>query len=162
FVGRAAVLAEAGAVVAGARAGRGGLVLLTGAGGAGKTRLAAEIAAAAADFRTVWVWCPPGGGAAGLGPWTQVLRGRGGAPVRGRGARPRRRPRGAGPGPGAGGPARPGPVPAGRAAARGRRRRARDRGRRAPGHRRGGHLDRGPHRRRSLLRHRARAPWPRH
>ncbi|MEV4145884.1 AAA family ATPase [Amycolatopsis sp. NPDC049691] len=83
FVGREAVLAEAGAVVAGARAGRGGLVLLTGAGGAGKTRLAAEIAAAAAGFRTVWAWCPPGGDAAALGPWAQVLRDLVGADVRG-------------------------------------------------------------------------------
>ncbi|HWD00940.1 MAG TPA: AAA family ATPase [Amycolatopsis sp.] len=71
FVGRAAVLAEAGAVVAGARAGHGGLVLLTGAGGAGKTRIAAEIAASAPDFRTVWVWCDA---ATALGPWAQVLR----------------------------------------------------------------------------------------
>ncbi|WP_033290212.1 ATP-binding protein [Amycolatopsis jejuensis] len=70
FVGRAAVLREVAAVLAAARAGRGGLVLLTGAGGAGKTRIAAEVAGTAQDFRTVWAWCPPDA----FGPWAQILR----------------------------------------------------------------------------------------
>ncbi|GAA3435553.1 ATP-binding protein [Kutzneria kofuensis] len=51
FTGRSAVLTELGAALDRARAGRGGLVLVTGPAGAGKTRVAAEVAGRAWVFR---------------------------------------------------------------------------------------------------------------
>ncbi|MFD0257294.1 ATP-binding protein [Kitasatospora indigofera] len=74
FVGRADLLAEIGDALADARSGRGGLVALTGAAGAGKTRLAEEAVLAAGGFRVVWVWCPPGEAGSALRPWSQVAR----------------------------------------------------------------------------------------
>jgi len=74
FVGRKAVLGELGAALDAARAARGGLVMLTGPAGAGKTRVATQACAGADDFRVVWAWCPPGDGAEAFGPWARVLR----------------------------------------------------------------------------------------
>ncbi|WP_405359055.1 AAA family ATPase [Kitasatospora sp. NBC_00085] len=78
FVGRADLLAELAAAVADARAGRGGLTVLTGAAGAGKTRAAEEAVRRADGCRVLWLWCPPqSGGRAGsgaLGPWSQAAR----------------------------------------------------------------------------------------
>ncbi|MFD0346506.1 AAA family ATPase [Kitasatospora aburaviensis] len=59
FVGRADLLAELTAALADARAGRGGLTVLTGAAGAGKTRVAEEAVRRVEGFRTLWLWCPP-------------------------------------------------------------------------------------------------------
>lgn len=78
FVGRADLLAELAAAVADARGGRGGLTLLTGVAGAGKTRVAEEAVRRAAGCRVSWLWCPPQGGgragAAALYPWSQAVR----------------------------------------------------------------------------------------
>ncbi|MFC9328951.1 ATP-binding protein [Kitasatospora sp. NPDC057015] len=74
FVGRADVLAELSAALADARAGRGALVALTGAAGAGKTRTAEETALRAEGFRVVWVSCPPGTAANALRPWSVAAR----------------------------------------------------------------------------------------
>ncbi|MFJ3789418.1 ATP-binding protein [Kitasatospora sp. NPDC090091] len=78
FVGRADLLAELAAALADARAGRGGLTVLTGAAGAGKTRVAEEAVRRVEGFRTLWFWCPPqAGGRSGaddaLGPWAQAV-----------------------------------------------------------------------------------------
>ncbi|MCG6495333.1 AAA family ATPase [Kitasatospora sp. A2-31] len=78
FVGRADLLAELAAALADARAGRGGLTVLTGAAGAGKTRVAEEAVRRVQGFRTLWLWCPPQvGGRSGadypLGPWAQAV-----------------------------------------------------------------------------------------
>ncbi len=69
FVGRDAVLGEISAALA---APRGGLILLTGPAGAGKTRIAAEVADQAEGYRVVWSWCHPAGSV--LEPWAQILR----------------------------------------------------------------------------------------
>ncbi|MBP0448847.1 AAA family ATPase [Kitasatospora sp. RG8] len=78
FVGRADLLAELAAAVAEARAGRGGLTVLTGAAGAGKTRAAEEAVRRAEGCRVLWLWCPPGAGvragSGALGPWSQAVR----------------------------------------------------------------------------------------
>ncbi|MFD0279847.1 AAA family ATPase [Kitasatospora sp. NPDC127111] len=78
FVGRADLLAELAAAVADARAGRGGLTVLTGAAGAGKTRVAEEAVRRADGCRVLWLWCPPQAGRhAGPGalrPWSQAVR----------------------------------------------------------------------------------------
>ncbi|GAA1983257.1 ATP-binding protein [Catenulispora subtropica] len=71
FVGRRAILGEIGAALAAARAGHGGLVLLTGPAGAGKTATAEEVARRAEGFRVFWGWCQPGGAYL---PWARVLR----------------------------------------------------------------------------------------
>ncbi|WP_037607132.1 ATP-binding protein [Streptacidiphilus rugosus] len=71
FVGRGPLLAELDDALAAARAGRGGLVLLTGPAGAGKTRLADETVVRAPDFRSVWAWCAAD---QTLGGWAQVVR----------------------------------------------------------------------------------------
>src|SRR4051812_30180960 len=59
-----------------ALAGRGGLVLLSGEPGIGKTRLADELArvAAARGAQVLWGRCPEAGGAPAYWPWTQMLR----------------------------------------------------------------------------------------
>jgi len=73
LVARAGVLAEAGSVLAAARAGRGALLTVAGEPGIGKTRLAEEAAERAEGFEVVWTWGAAAGGAA-LGPWSRVLR----------------------------------------------------------------------------------------
>lgn len=76
FVGREGERGELEAHLARAQAGHGGVVVLTGAAGIGKTRLSAETAdlAAARSFEVVWATCGPPGGAPAFWPWTQVLR----------------------------------------------------------------------------------------
>ncbi|MFD5796391.1 ATP-binding protein [Streptomyces diastatochromogenes] len=56
FVGREDVLAELRAAPARAAHGHGGLVTLTGAAGAGKTRTAEEATSHTPGFRTLWTW----------------------------------------------------------------------------------------------------------
>lgn len=74
FVGREDALGELREARERAAAGRGGLVTLTGAAGAGKTRLAEEATARAEGFRTVWTWCPPDAVDHALRPWSRLLR----------------------------------------------------------------------------------------
>lgn len=74
FVGRVDVLGELRDALGRATAGRGGLVTLTGAAGAGKTRTAEEAAARSAGFRTLWTWCPPGTAGRAFRPWSRLLR----------------------------------------------------------------------------------------
>ena len=79
LVARAGVLAEVDSVLAGARAGRGALVTVTGEPGIGKTRLAEAVAdQAGADragaFEVIWTWCPAAAGGAPLRPWSRVVR----------------------------------------------------------------------------------------
>ena len=77
FVGRSAELSELRGAVNEARAGRGGVWLITGEAGIGKSRLAEEVAreAAAAGARAVWGRCWEAGGAPAYWPWIQLLRG---------------------------------------------------------------------------------------
>src|SRR5579871_5186447 len=74
MVGRNAALSELHAALARARVSHGGLVLITGEAGIGKTRLAAEVFNQAPGFMTVWSWCvsDPAGGS--FRPWLQVVR----------------------------------------------------------------------------------------
>src|SRR5437868_4168279 len=73
LVGRETGLAELGRLLDGARQSGGGLVLVTGPAGMGKTRLAEEACARAEGFGLVWCWC--GTSAEGpLHPWRQVTR----------------------------------------------------------------------------------------
>ncbi len=76
FVGRARELAELRAAIADAGAGRGRLVLIAGAAGIGKTRLAGElqVLAEAAGMQASWARCWDGGGAPAFWPWTVLLR----------------------------------------------------------------------------------------
>jgi DNA-binding winged helix-turn-helix (wHTH) protein len=76
FVGRADVLAAIEAALAAAGRGSGRLVLLSGEGGIGKTRTAAEVSAraAAAGFQVLTGWCHEAEGAPALWPWLVVLR----------------------------------------------------------------------------------------
>jgi hypothetical protein len=76
LVGRGDVLARLGRAVDDAVAGHGGLVLLTGEAGIGKTTVAAR-AAAEAERRgvlAVWGWGWQGEGAPAYTPWVQVFR----------------------------------------------------------------------------------------
>lgn len=70
LVARSGTIDQIAAALAGARAGRGGLVLVTGEAGIGKTRLVDE-ATAAGQLRVVRTWCSPGGA---LRAWTRVVR----------------------------------------------------------------------------------------
>jgi hypothetical protein len=76
-VGRDGALAELGAVLDGVRRSRGGVVVVSGEAGIGKTRLAeAACAAVSADPpepRVVWVWCGPAAEES-LHPWPSVAR----------------------------------------------------------------------------------------
>lgn len=76
FVGRERERAAIAARLADTAAGRGGVVLIAGEPGIGKTRLAEEaaIAAAAAGWRAHWGRCYEGDGAPAFWPWTQILR----------------------------------------------------------------------------------------
>jgi DNA-binding winged helix-turn-helix (wHTH) protein/tetratricopeptide (TPR) repeat protein len=75
FVGRAAELEVLRAAFERAERGRGGLVLVGGAPGVGKTRLVDELSAAlAARGRTLLTRCPEGADAPPYWPWIQMLR----------------------------------------------------------------------------------------
>src|SRR5262245_32107322 len=76
FVGRDAELAEIRAALDRAAAGQGGLVLLAGEPGIGKTRLADEACdeARTRGFEVLWGRCWEGEAAPAYLPWTQVLR----------------------------------------------------------------------------------------
>ncbi len=76
FVGRDRELDELSGAIDEAVAGRGGLFLLVGAPGIGKTRLADEAARAAEarGLRPLWGRCWETGGAPAYWPWIQVLR----------------------------------------------------------------------------------------
>jgi DNA-binding SARP family transcriptional activator len=76
FVGRAAELDAIVASVTGARAGSGGLILLTGDSGIGKTALAQAVSAEAekAGMTVAWAAHPPGIRLPLMWTWIQVLR----------------------------------------------------------------------------------------
>jgi DNA-binding CsgD family transcriptional regulator len=76
FVGREAEVAAFTADLEVAAGGRGGVVLVAGEPGIGKTRLAEELAAAAAARGVVVLWgrCWEGEGAPAFWPWVQVVR----------------------------------------------------------------------------------------
>ena len=76
LVGRDDQLAALDGVLAGARGGRGRVVLVAGEPGIGKTRLAEEAArrGAAAGMQVAWGRCHEGDGAPALWPWAQVVR----------------------------------------------------------------------------------------
>jgi tetratricopeptide (TPR) repeat protein len=76
LVGRERELAEFAAALDAVGVGHGGLYLVSGEPGIGKTQLAEHIAAEAArrDFRVLWGRCWESGGAPAYWPWVQVLR----------------------------------------------------------------------------------------
>ena len=76
LIGRQFELAELTAALDDLQAGRGGLILLTGDAGIGKTRLLEAVADAAepTDTTVLWGRCWEGGGAPAYRPWSQVLR----------------------------------------------------------------------------------------
>ena len=76
LVGRGRELAQLETALDGALAGRGGLVLLTGEPGIGKTTLAREFVEHASTRGAAWAWgsCWDGGGAPAYWPWVQVGR----------------------------------------------------------------------------------------
>ena len=78
LVGRDAELAVLDALITQAKAGAGGVVLLTGEPGAGKTRLARAGTERAAGAMVSWGSCRESEGAPPLWPWMQVLRHLGG------------------------------------------------------------------------------------
>jgi hypothetical protein len=74
LVGRVEALADVQAALDRARACHGGLVLITGEAGIGKTRLATEAVNQAPDFRQVWSWCVSDAARGSFGPWLHVVR----------------------------------------------------------------------------------------
>ena len=77
FVGRTRELDELRAGLFAARSGRGGLFLVSGEGGVGKTRLVAELERAAADAGVPTLWGRSGsdaGGGPAFWPWIQIGR----------------------------------------------------------------------------------------
>ena len=76
FVGREAELAALTADLDSAAAGRGGVVLVAGEPGIGKTRLAEERATQATAHGALVLWgrCWEGEGASAFWPWVQVVR----------------------------------------------------------------------------------------
>src|SRR5579862_3606025 len=76
FVGRKRELAELRAALDEGREGRGRLFLISGEPGIGKTRLAEEVARAAAarGMPAVWGRCWEGAGAPAYWPWIQIVR----------------------------------------------------------------------------------------
>jgi len=81
LVGRDAELAVLDSLTARTRAGAGGVVLLTGEPGVGKTRLARAATERAVGAVVSWGACRESEGAPPLWPWTQVLRRLGVPPV---------------------------------------------------------------------------------
>lgn len=77
LVGRDAEMSFLDRSVTAAAGGRGGLILLTGEPGIGKSRLAVEASwlARRRGFRVVWGRCRETEGAPPFWPWTQILRG---------------------------------------------------------------------------------------
>jgi hypothetical protein len=75
FVGRERELAQIGAALDGAAAGRGQLVMLAGEPGIGKTSLADRAAALAAErgFTVLWGRCWEAGGAPAYWPWLDLI-----------------------------------------------------------------------------------------
>src|SRR5215510_4788885 len=75
FVGRERELAQIGAALDGAGAGRGQLVLLAGEPGIGKTSVADRASAAATErgFTVLWGRCWEAGGAPAYWPWMDLL-----------------------------------------------------------------------------------------
>lgn len=76
FVGRVAEMALLSAALAAACAGHGGVILLVGEPGIGKTRMAEELGlqAAARHAQVLWGRCYEGGSAPAFWPWIQILR----------------------------------------------------------------------------------------
>src|SRR5215831_4987355 len=79
IVGRKAELDALASALAEARGGRGGIVLVVGEPGIGKSRLIEEVARMADGAQVVWGRAWEAGGAPAYWPWTQVLRALGGA-----------------------------------------------------------------------------------
>ncbi len=76
FVGRESELDRLEAAVDEVRSGRGGVVLMAGEPGIGKTRLARELEALAVErgARVLWGRAHEAGGVLAYWPWTQALR----------------------------------------------------------------------------------------
>lgn len=74
FVGRTDELEALGAALEAAAGGHGGVVLVTGEPGIGKTRLLEEAVASLPRRRVVWGRCRESGGAPAYWPWMQALR----------------------------------------------------------------------------------------
>jgi tetratricopeptide (TPR) repeat protein len=76
LVGRGRELEQLDAALSGAVAGRGGVVVITGDPGIGKTALARAFVERAAARDATWAWgtCWDGGGAPAYWPWVQIAR----------------------------------------------------------------------------------------